>query len=441
MLKITDSSKQSLNYLLKWLLLSLLAGLIGSVVVHSFSYLLFMLNRALTMTPIPVPVFALLGALFVAGIIYRLEPRAPGEGIPAYISGIRFRGGFLPMSETIAKYPAALITLGTFGNGGMHGPVGRITAGVLSFVANRLQKIGFSNDDVRTAAMCGMAATTGALFNTPIGGGFLAVEITRRQSMGYRHLFPAILSSSIAVLISKALGFSPSYMIRGTRGYFDISMIGWILLMGIISGIAGGLYTRLYDYTTKIFRKEGSNKLLKALTGTLIASTTSWAINTELMGTSSLFLTNLSIGNFAALYGRLSPSVPLVLMLIIMLLCKAFCNIVTVSSGMSAGFTMPIVIVGMLLGASLSSVLAIDIGTPNYYALLSAGFSGMIASSMNIPIAAAIMGVEIFGLHYSVPVTLAAIIGFQINRHQTIYDYALSEKEMETIFIRETETS
>jgi len=215
-------------------------------------------------------------------------------------------------------------------------------------------------------------------------------------------------------------------------------MIGWILLMGVISGISGGLYTKLYDYSTKLFRREGSNKLIKALTGTLIASTASWAINTELMGTSSLFLTNLSVGNLAALYGRLSPAVPLFLMLIIMLLCKSFCNILTVSSGMSAGFTMPVVIVGMLLGASLSSILAIETGTPNYYALLSAGFSGMIASSMNIPIAAAMMGVEIFGLHYSVPVTLSAIIGFQINRHQTIYDYALNEKELETILMRET---
>jgi len=441
MLKITDSSRQSLNYLLKWLLLSLIAGLAGSLIVQSFSFLLFMLNRAIFMTPIPVPIFALIGALLVAGIIYRIEPRVPGEGIPAYISGIRYRGGFLPLSVTIAQYPAALITLGTFGNGGILGPVGRITAGVLSFMATRLQRIGFSNDDVRTAAMCGMAATTGALFNAPIGGGFLAVEITRRQSMGYRHLFPSILSSSIAVLVTKAFGFSPFYMIRGIRGYFDIRMIGWILLTGIVSGVAGGLYTRLYDYTTKVFRREGSNKLLKALTGTTIAATVAWAVNTELMGTSNLFLTNLSIGNLAALYGRISPSLPLVLMLVIMLLCKAFCNIVTVGSGMSAGFTMPVVIVGMLIGASFSSVLGIKAGTPDYYALLSAGFSGMIASSMNIPIAAAVMGVEIFGLHYSVPVTLSAIIGFQINRHQTIYDYALTEREMETILMREKKTS
>ncbi len=44
---------------------------------------------------------------------------------------------------------------------------------------------------------------------------------------------------------------------------------------------------------------------------------------------------------------------------------------------------------------------------------------------MNIPLAAAVMTIEIFGLQYSLAAGLAAIIGFQINRYQTIYDFAM----------------
>jgi len=32
---------------------------------------------------------------------------------------------------------------------------------------------------------------------------------------------------------------------------------------------------------------------------------------------------------------------------------------------------------------------------------------------------------ESFGLQYSFPAGLAAIVGFQVNRHRTIYDYAI----------------
>ena len=63
----------------------------------------------------------------------------------------------------------------------------------------------------------------------------------------------------------------------------------------------------------------------------------------------------------------------------------------------------------------------------NYYALIAAGFAGMLAGSMNVPLAAAVMSVEIFGLSYSIPAGLAAIIAFQLDRYQTIYDFAFED--------------
>jgi H+/Cl- antiporter ClcA len=50
----------------------------------------------------------------------------------------------------------------------------------------------------------------------------------------------------------------------------------------------------------------------------------------------------------------------------------------------------------------------------------------MLAGSMNIPLAAAVMTTELFGLQYSFPAGFSAIIGFQVMRHRTIYDYAVS---------------
>jgi H+/Cl- antiporter ClcA len=72
--------------------------------------------------------------------------------------------------------------------------------------------------------------------------------------------------------------------------------------------------------------------------------------------------------------------------------------------------------------------------------LLIALAAGILASSMNIPIASAVMGVEIFGPQYSLPVTIAANIGFQINRHQTIYDFAMGSKDIEPLFEKDRDT-
>jgi len=57
---------------------------------------------------------------------------------------------------------------------------------------------------------------------------------------------------------------------------------------------------------------------------------------------------------------------------------------------------------------------------------VAAGFAGLLASVMNIPLAAAVMTTEIFGLQYSFPAGLAAIVAFQVTRAKTIYDYALA---------------
>ena len=83
--------------------------------------------------------------------------------------------------------------------------------------------------------------------------------------------------------------------------------------------------------------------------------------------------------------------------------------------------------VGMLLGVAISRISNVDCLSPTYYAYIAAGFAGMLASAMNVPLAAAIMAIEVFGLQYSFPAGFAAILGFQVTRHRTIYDYTLDE--------------
>ena len=136
--------------------------------------------------------------------------------------------------------------------------------------------------------------------------------------------------------------------------------------------------------------------------------------------------TALFTNTHSVLTGIFSDTLPIGLTLIVMLVFKAVFNCLTVGSGMSAGFAGPSILIGMLLGASMAYFLKIPIPSPSYYAFIAAGFSGMLASSMNVPLAAAVITTEIFGLNYSLPAGLAAIIGFQINRHHTIYDYALA---------------
>ncbi len=282
-----ENTKLAYIYLLKWVFLSLLAGILGTIIVHSFKFLLSGITHFLLSHPVPQPVYAVFGALFTGGIIYKMQPDASGEGIPSYIQGIRFKEGSLPLSVTLFKYLSSLATLSTFGNGGVVGPVGRVSAGVMSFVSSGLRKIGFRLEDIRTASICGMAAAVGAIFHTSIGGGIFAVEIVQRKSMGYQDLFPAILSSSTAVFLSKAFGLGTFYSIRVPDVFMDVRMIGWLLVLSALAGICGGFYTRLYAFIRQLIKREKGRVLIKVVIGSAIASGIAWAINPELLGVST----------------------------------------------------------------------------------------------------------------------------------------------------------
>lgn len=91
-------------YLIKWVLVSLTAAVIGSLVVHSFAFLICEITGFLHSFSIPIFLWTVAGALISGGIIYRIQPHAAGEGIPAYIRGIQLHDSELDFSVTFFKY-------------------------------------------------------------------------------------------------------------------------------------------------------------------------------------------------------------------------------------------------------------------------------------------------------------------------------------------------
>ncbi|MBD3421177.1 MAG: hypothetical protein GF398_13760 [Chitinivibrionales bacterium] len=425
---IGSQTRLSYVYLFKWVVLALLAGSTGALVVRVFSLLLDSISTAILHWGVPLPLIPICGALVAGGIIYRLQPHAAGEGIPSYIRGIRVHKGDLLFSVTFYKFWAALATLATFGNGGIVGPLGRTSAGSMALITRGLRRITsvFDEEDQKTSAICGLAAAVGTIFHTPIGGGIFAVEIIQKARMGYKDLFPAILSSATATIICKLFGWDSFYPTHAGSDFMDHGMIGWLLLLALVAGLVGGAYPTLYSWITRIIKRKEGNVLLKVTLGSGVAGIIGWLVHPQLMGTSSSLIDALVQGDLHLIVGNLGMIQSLGIVLLIALVVKAVCNCITVGSGMSAGFAGPAAITGMLLGATAACFLNVEIGSPTYAAFIAGGFASMLASTMNIPLASAVMAVEIFGLQCSFPAGLSAIVGFQVTRHGTIYDYALA---------------
>ncbi len=426
---LSHESKITYSYLLKWSVLAPVSGVLCSSIVCLFSLLISSLNTFAISTAVHPVLWCSAGAAIVTLIIYKLRPDAIVEGIPSYIKEMCENNGCLPAGQTIMKFAAAVITLGTFGSGGVVGPLGRITAGAIFFTSKGFRKIGFSKNDMYTASICGMAAGVGAIFHSPIGGGIFAVEVIRKARLGYKSVFPAILASTAAVVFSKSAGWDAIYSIDALAGRLNFSIIHLVLIVAILSGLVGNGFENLYALLVRALRRGRKPIFLKALAGSAAACICAGLINPDLLSTSQNLFSLIMKGELVAVAGNLSGFMPLAAALFIIMVLKLTFNCITVGSGMSAGFTGPAVLAGMLLGASVATVSGIPPATPEFHALVAAGFAGILASAMNVPLGAAVITAEVFGTGYSASTALSAIIAFQLSRSGTIHEYAISESE------------
>jgi H+/Cl- antiporter ClcA len=178
----------------------------------------------------------------------RFAPGAAGSGIPQVMAtldtavGEAERGLFVSLRLTVAKI---LLTVGGLLGGlslGREGPSVQIAAGVM-LQARRLIPAG-SAVGLHGLLVAGGAAGIAAAFNTPLGGVMFAIEELARA--------PEQRSSGLliaGIVLAGLVGVSA----HGDMAYFGVIHIPVVglglllpgLLVAIVSGLAGGLFSRL----------------------------------------------------------------------------------------------------------------------------------------------------------------------------------------------------
>ncbi len=427
------------KFLLRWAVQGVVAGTCGAILVRSFDFFLSFLPAYRSVALVHPVVDAILSALLVGLVLYRLAPGAAGEGIPAYLDAIGDRDGVLPLKDTLIKYPAALASLGFWGSGGMVAPLGRVSAGISQSITIFLQKLIpslFVDSEEHethyyaptTAAIVGMAAAVAAVFGAPIAGAVFSVEVIQRDQLRYHQLFPAILSSSTAVFLMEILGWTAPFQIAVTAYAPEALEFGPIVVVGLASGLVGRLYTALYrGMAHHLGRRKNRYVILRLAAGMAVAALVGLSIHPLIYGTSARLSIFVSIGDIDGLAIRWLP-LSGGLLLVVFLLAKMVATCFTVASGMSAGFTGPAALIGMFTGAAIALFFGFPAGGHAYTSLVVAGFAGTLASTVNVPLAAAILAMEVFAPSFGVPAGISGVIAFQTARYNTIYEVALQDR-------------
>ena len=216
-------------------------------------------------------IFLPFGLLFLHVLTIWINPVSTGSGIPQVIAAAKTSQSFL-LSWHLALTKFIMTVLGHLlgASIGREGPTVHISSSILCSFA-KYAKIN-RKDIEQGIIVAGGAAGLSAAFNTPLAGIVFAIEELSRkfeEKMSYLTLITVV----IAALISMSLFGNHSYF-----GTFDIT-ISWdqasyvAVIVGIICGILGGLFSKVLLYLKSKIQKFSTNQnmMVALLSGLIIA--------------------------------------------------------------------------------------------------------------------------------------------------------------------------
>ena len=257
--------------------------------------------------------------------------------------------------------------------------------------------------DSRVMLIAGMAAGFGGLFQTPLAAVFFSMEVIFAGKIQYEALLPALIASYISAYTSHTLGLEKFYVpLKDTLGISDAGMAVRLIVLGIIFGLTGRLFSFLLAKSKKFFGEKIKNPYFRI---GVISIPLALILFLLYNGRYSGLGTNLISAAFS---GRTIYSYDWILKLLL--------TILTLAIGYQGGEVTPLFSIGASLGIVLGRILSIS---PVHCAAL--GYAAVFAGATNTLLAPVLIGLEVFGANNMVPFLIVCIFAYLVNGNKSIY--------------------
>jgi CIC family chloride channel protein len=439
----TPRSFESPRYLLKWLFISTLIGIvagIGAIAFYAaihFATTTFLGQLVGYLPPEPageggkgalpfwsavrpwlLPVITTLGGLVAGIIVFTLAPEAEGHGTDAAIHAFH-EGKAVRARIPLIKLVASAITIGTGGSAGREGPAAQISAGFGSILATLLR---LDIQDRRIALATGIGAGIGAIFRAPLGGAILAAEILYRNDLEIEAIIPALIASIIGYSVFGLWsGWSPIFATPANLAFTSPPQLVYYLVLGALCGLIGLLYARGFYGITHLFHRIPLPNWVKPGIGGL------------LVGLIGLVLPQALGMGYGWVQISMGPGLLSLPLWVILLL--PFAKIVTtglsIGSGGSGGIFGPGMVIGGMVGAVLWRLCYHVLpGVPDSPApFVIVGMMALFGGIAHAPLAVMLMVAEMTGsLSMLAPAMIAVGISSILVGNTTIYTSQVSTR-------------
>lgn len=257
--------------------------------------------------------------------------------------------------------------------------------------------------DRKLLLVAGMAAGFAGLFRTPIAATFFAMELFTVGVLEHKAILPALTASFTASYVTGLFGLEKFSFALSDNIFFSWIVIPKLLLLGILFGVIGGLFSLCLHKTKDLLANWIKNPILRIFVVGMAISCFSlicWGGRYSGLGTN---LISMSFGNDVYPWD---------------FALKFVFTILSLGAGFQGGEVTPL----FSIGASLGVVLASPLGLPIAFAA-ALGYAAVFGSATNTLIAPMLIGAEIFGFEYLPYFVVVCALAYVCNGNLSIYPH------------------
>jgi H+/Cl- antiporter ClcA len=269
--------------------------------------------------------------------------------------------------------------------------------------------------DRRTLLLVGIAAGFGAVFGTPLTGAVFAMEVLAVGTMSYEALIPCLIAAVVGDRACVAWGIHHTpYFIASASPNAGGVHLDWLIAVkagvaAIAFGLASVMFAELVHGINHIFKRTVARPAFRPVIGGLLVIGMTYLLGTRDylgLGVSYPDPQAVSIVSSFSPLGADTWS----------WWWKLLFTAVTLGSGFKGGEVTPLFFIGAALGNTMAHLLSAPV---DLFAGL--GFIAVFAGATNTPLACTLMGIELFGSHYTLYYTIACFLAYLMSGHSGIY--------------------
>lgn len=328
-----------------------------------------------------------------------LAPQSKGHGTEKVIEAVHRRSGRVQASVIPVKLFTTILTIASGGSVGKEGPSGQIGAGLASMFSDIFR---LNDNDRRKLVICGISAGFAGVFGTPISGAIFGLEVLYVGAIMYDVMLPSFISGIISYQLCvyfhvtyfhSHLSFIPVF----SNSFFLIVMVG-----GVVFGSISFLLIESFRTVEDLVEKWNVSEYLKNIVGGLALVALIFFVSDKYCGLGMDTIERQLNGQDSAFWYDF--------------LLKILFTVITLSFGGSGGVVTPIFFIGVAAGSFFAQLLHVDTAT-----FAAIGMVSLLSGAANTPIAASIMGLELFGPAVAPYAAISCVIAFLMTGHRSIY--------------------